>query len=638
MIPSRLTVQELFEKTIQYTVPLYQRSYVWGQDQQWEPLWEDIRDKADNPHSPPHFLGAVVLNQVKTFGNELSKKQIIDGQQRLTTLQVFLAALRDLAALHALDAQTSPDLDLRDAFDALCSSLKPLTQNHGVMKNRQIEQHKLWPTNFDQDIFAHVMTAKSLTALNDRFPIVRLPRKRTPEPGPALVEAYRFFDQRIRDLIASASPHALSAPDLAQTYDALMSLYSALKGGFHLVVIELESDDDPQVIFETLNARGVPLLASDLIRNLIFGRATAQGHDTNALYDQFWRPYDETSGASPLGFWKETVKQGRLKRPRLDMFFQHYLAARSGQEVLPAHVFQSFRAWWDSARPERSAPDELATLQRFSEVFRDLMEPHRLAASDPTLSRTLTRLRALDTHTIYPLLLWLLTLPKDALSRPARDAILCDLESFLVRHWIVGSSTKNYNKLFSQLLRDLQKHTAPTPADLRAQLLRIGGDNAWPTDDAFQTAWMESPAYHRLGSHGVQMILGAVHEKMLTSKQEAVLIQGPLTVEHVMPQSWADHWPLPPDAPDGAASSRDGLIQTFGNLTLLTQPLNSAVSNGPFLTKRDAITTQSLLLLNTYFIHQPTWDEATIQARGQALLAFALKLWPHPTPQLDPPK
>ena len=104
MKPDKLTVYELFQKDRCYTVPLYQRSYVWNQAEQWEPLWDDIERQADACHSSPtsapryvHFLGAVVLNVQKIVGSSVARSEIIDGQQRLTTLQLLLAAVRDFA-------------------------------------------------------------------------------------------------------------------------------------------------------------------------------------------------------------------------------------------------------------------------------------------------------------------------------------------------------------------------------------------------------------------------------------------------------------------------------------------------------------------------------------------------------------
>src|SRR6478672_6961935 len=104
MRPDKLSVHDLFQKERRYVVPLYQRAYVWNEAEQWEPLWEDIERQADACLSSvtgvprrSHFLGAVVLNVQKIVGSSAARSEIIDGQQRLTTLQLFLAALRDYA-------------------------------------------------------------------------------------------------------------------------------------------------------------------------------------------------------------------------------------------------------------------------------------------------------------------------------------------------------------------------------------------------------------------------------------------------------------------------------------------------------------------------------------------------------------
>ena len=133
------------------------------------------------------------------------------------------------------------------------------------------------------------------------------------------------------------------------------------------------------------------------------------------------------------------------------------------------------------------------------------------------------------------------------------------------------------------------------------------------------------------------MVLRTIHDEMLTSKQERIHIQGKLTVEHVMPQSWREHWPAPavepaqdPNQPT-PADRRDSLLHTFGNLTLLTQGLNSSISNGPFLAKRNEMMVHSLLRLSSYFHQLETWDEGTIVERGRLLFSHACALWPFPT-------
>lgn len=632
MIPAKLTIHELFEKTLQYVVPLYQRSYVWTREGQWEPLWEDIEDKAAaisrGERPMPHFLGAVVLNQIQVFGNEVFKKQVIDGQQRLTTLQLFLAALRD----HIESAtKAASDEGVREQLSDLLHSVSSLTRNRGVMARPEVERYKVWPTNFDRQCFTAVISATSMTKVNEQYPIVRLPRRRTPEPGPLLVEAYRFFSDKIGAFVrADGATGAVGK-------HPLMFLYEAIRQSLHLVVIELEQDDDPQVIFETLNARGVPLLASDLIRNHLFGRAVAQGDDADALYQQYWVHYDERAVDGRDGFWKRKVKQGRLLRPRFDNFFQHYLACRSESDVSPAHLFQHFRAWWEQVPRERSVRDELIELQRFSKAFRTFHEPASLTGTDGRLGQFLGRLRVLDTSTLYPLLLFLLVEAAERLSRADRDGMLTDLESYLIRSWICGLPSKNYNKIFNGILKDLRRMPALARSALQSRLLAVTGDNAWPDDAQFERAWVREPIYGRIESAGVQMVLGAIHDHMLTSKQEKITIAGPLSVEHVMPQNWRQHWSAPAQtaamggADETPEERRSILLHSFGNLTLLTQPLNSSVSDGPFQTKRAEYVKQGLLRFHSYFQSVQDWNEDEIVRRGLSLFAHAKILWPYPT-------
>ena len=625
MIPTKMTVVELFTQPKQYVVPLYQRPYVWSKESQWEPLWEDIEpiaiSLAEGSTAVPHFLGAVVLAQHDVYGPELPKRDVIDGQQRLTTLQVLLAALRDhVTARIAL----STDESEKESLLGLTESVKPLTRNGGLMSNPKVERHKVWPTNADRAVFEAVLAAESRAKLDERFPIVRRKYQRQPDPGPRLVEAYRFFHDAIAGFIEEHTGGRVSP---------LVAIFYALQKYLQLVVIELERDDDPQAIFESLNAHGAPLRASDLIRNHVFARAQAQGEDADALYESRWRHFDETSASGAAGFWREEVKQGRLRHPRFELFFQHYLAARTAGEVTPVYVFQTFRSYWRDQKPEPRVSDELARIEEYSKVFRWFYEPHRIEDTRPLLARFLRRLRSLDTSTVQPLLLYLLTEASDRVPPGQLDVILDHIESFLVRSWICGRPTKNYNRIFTSLLTALRSAPTIDGAVVSARILAIKGDNAWPDDATFERAWMEEPVYQNLHSGGVQMVLGAIHEQMLTSKQERVTIAGALSVEHVMPQSWREHWPLPeddartPDQTQELAVRRDRLVHTFGNLTLLTQPLNSAVSNGPYAQKREEYAAQALLRLNTWFHSVATWDEEAIRTRGAALFQLAKAIW-----------
>lgn len=632
MKPTTLTIFELFERERRYIVPLFQRPYVWSQDRQWEPLWEDIVTKADEILEQSdndyrqlrnHFLGAVVLNQIKTFGRQVSAAEVIDGQQRLTTLQVLLVALRDFIRA--------------TGQDSLNSTLGKLTNNNGRL-DQKYEQYKVWPTTTDRGVFEAVFEAGSPDALIAKFPQERIKYTRRYTPRPRLVDAYLYFYQAISAYTASTDDNETDNEDAAAStisIDRLEALIEALTRYLELVVIELEERDDPQIIFETLNARGEPLLPSDLIRNFVFLEATRRGDDVDRLYNTYWHSFDE-SGNGSGNTWKTIERQGRLTRPRIDLFFFHYLIYQTDNDLLITHVFQEFRDWWNRLQPK--VEDELKKLKLHANVFQSLFE----ADSASRRGVFAKRLRILDTSTMYPLLLFLLGEKKDDLPEAERDQIITYLESYVVRRMICGLTTKNYNRVFLTLLRDLRKADHVSSSEVARLLLNLQGDTVrWPTDEEFRQCWLTNPVYQTLTTRRVAMVLEALDLQLHTSKQEQLHITAPLSVEHVMPQTPSDDdWPLPiADEADeqtrlDALARRTQLTQTFGNLTLLTQALNSSISNGPFVNKQPEITKQSLLRLNAYFqqfSNGGQWTEEAIIQRGEELFKLAQVIWLRPS-------
>jgi hypothetical protein len=253
------------------------------------------------------------------------------------------------------------------------------------------------------------------------------------------------------------------------------------------------------------------------------------------------------------------------------------------------------------------------------------------------------RLRILDTSTVYPLLLFLLGDAGEALSASERDGILTDLESYLVRRMICGLTTKNYNRVFLSVLRNLPKADRLDRAEVQRQLLALEGESVrWPDDQEFAEKWVSIPAYHSLGPRRVAMVLEALDLQLETSKQEKMHLKESLTVEHVMPQNpeqgaWplfaTDDWREEARDPSAVELFRSMLVHSFGNHTLLTQPLNSSVSNGPFREKRPEIVRQSKLRLNAYFQQfgdADEWSGESMVARSEQLFEIARASWPRP--------
>ena len=609
----------VFDAKQRLEVPLFQRQYVWSEEQQWLPLWEDIERKftealEGRKDAPNHFLGAMVLDQKQTPTGHVVVRQVIDGQQRLTTLQIFLAAYRDFCKQHSCDA--------------LAAECDKFLFNTGLMANPDVDRFKVWPTQLDRAQFTDVVGSGSREELLKRHPLRRKPYARKPDPRPRMVEAYLFFFDQLEQFFIGEddeTPLAAEHPVSARADECFQTLRNALM----VVLIDLQKDDDPQVIFETLNARGEPLLPADLLRNYIFLRAGRENLDIEATYKKYWSRFDEE-------FWREEVKQGRLTRPRSDLFMQHFLASRQGQDIPIKHLYVEYRHWLETSKPFPNVTAELAALARQGDHFRRIISP----TQDDVVYGLCSFLEAYDIRTAYPLLLALMDadLSDDGWLEMSRI-----LESYLLRRAVCNLGTKNYNRIFLGLARNLRKDGFSV-ARLKELLHGQTGDSGlWPDDAMFREAWRHKQLYGPLNSPKLVHLYGRLNQTFMSSKAENLAFKEPPTVEHIMPQNWETNWPLP-DGSKGmgfvelfgavetdpcaiATRKRNAAVQTLGNLTLLSSALNSAQSNLPWDQKRKEMAKHSLLPINQSLLEQPNWNEEMILKRSDDLFQRALKIW-----------
>lgn len=617
MDANAIALLDIFEKKMRLEIPMFQRQYVWSREHQWEPLWEDISRKFSEfiegrKDAPVHFLGAMVLDQKQTQTGRVERRSVIDGQQRLTTLQIFLAAFRDFCR----------EEDLNEFAD----ECEKFTLNSGRMAEPEIEQFKVWPTLSDREQFRDVLTARSKATLEKMHPLTRRPYARKYDPRPRMVEAYLFFYEQLLEFFKGGE----ETPPLAQDIplpDRLEECFEALKTALKVVAIDLDRDDDAQVIFETLNARGEPLLPADLLRNYIFLRAARQGEAQEDLYKQHWAEFDEE-------FWREEVTQGRLRRPRSDLFIQHFLASKQARDIPIKHLFVEYKYWVERARPFEKVHDELMSLAKQRSDFRRISVPNEC----DVLGRLAHFLNVFDVSTAYPPLLALLDQSAND-TEMARTAEI--LESYLVRRAICGADTKAYNRMFMGLTRTVKRDGAKADVVFEHLAALRNPTDEWPSDEAFSRAWTTRNAYAQLNNMRITYVLGRINETYRTSKTEAIRFDAPVTVEHLMPQGWIENWPLPDgsrgvdpwsrneDEPGVQASQRrDSLVHTFGNLTLITGSLNSSIKNGRWEEKRPEILTHSLLPINGQLHQYDVWNEEAIIQRGKGMLERALKIWP----------
>ena len=584
-----LNPKDLFQKQVRYTIPAFQRPYVWSQEDQWEPLWDDVRNVAENyldeleqagnnrvqaeQQTAPHFLGAVVLQQVPTAAKDIEQREVIDGQQRVTTLQLLLDAIQ----------QICEEQELRPVATRLA---KLVTNDKDLISEGSNDLFKLWPTRTDRDAFRHAMV--------NGLPVDGFEES-------LIVQAHEFFQQQVKKWLEdSTGPRG----------DRIDALETAVTGMLQMVVIDLGPKDDPNVIFETLNARGTPLEQSDLVKNFVLSQSPKDNVDP----EHIWRGLDD-------GWWRNEVTQGRLRRPRLDMLLNYWLAMSTGEDVGPSKVFDVFRGHTS----ERGVDGVMSDIKRDLSLYRRFVTGPRTPEEEQFYYRT----NVMQVGVITPVLLLLLSAPYDA-----RIGAFRALESFLVRRMVCRQTTKDYNRLTLDLSVRLRENDTANADKIVAGFLadQTAYSREWPTDEAVADSLKWSPIYRLLTRGRLRFVLEGIEARLHSTKSEQTQVPKGLTIEHLMPVSWnPTDWPLPRCVNEVEGKEiRNRVLHTIGNLTLVNQKLNSAMSNAPWESKRGELLKHSVLKLNAEIMSQTQWNEDLILDRSKRMSELLTECWPGP--------
>ena len=459
-----IEVGKLLQNPYRYCVPIYQRHYVWRRQKQWEPFWNDIRSKAMERLSGrqrrfSHYMGAVVLETRGGFSaRRVPAFQVVDGQQRLTTFQVFLAAARDYADF----------IGHKSAAERISSYL--LNRDAHLMEDPEVEIFKVWPTEADRLVFTNIINLGGRAELKKKYRqhfYKQRDRIHDYKITPRILAAYGYFYDCIRHATETdeledefAEPlnveengdeedDSEEAPvvtkkqngDIPREYK-LDAVWQSLVEEFKVVEIILEEGDDAQIIFETLNERGEPLLAADLVRNNIFYRADDRKENPEKLFKTHWKPFE-------AAFWSEEEKQGRYKKPRIEFFLANFIAGQIAGEVNLTKLFSEYKSFIKTKKYPTVAA-EINELVEYGEIYRELIE----RKSESALAHFSQRLLPWDVTTVFPVVLrvW----AKSDINDEEKSAILSVFLSFIVRRAVCGLTPKNYNKFFLTILHTLK--------------------------------------------------------------------------------------------------------------------------------------------------------------------------------------
>jgi hypothetical protein len=606
---------------------MFQRLYVWQETPQWATLWEDVSEKAilqlKGVKTNPHYLGALIIEGVRPSSpREVKRFLVIDGQQRLTTLQLLLCAYRDVAKKRGWKTLERPVSRYLENADP------------DVMEHPDEEVFKLWPTTLNRGVFQDIIRAGSHEAVEKLYPLIRLPRKRRPELRSNLVEAYLYFSRSIDTWISETAAENGKTPEAAA-----FGLLQALQQDFSVVEIALSEGDDSQEIFYSLNSQGRPLSQSDLLRSLIFMRAEKEQANRDKIFEDYWSKFETP-------FWSSEVKRGGWSYSRLDLGLRYFLIAKTGQQVDARRVNEEYRRWV-SANPPRYAgvKEELSDFVRHADVYTRYEAPTTAHLASTELRRVLADF---DVSTALPLIMFLEL--EAGLDAAQLASCLSVIESFIARRVFSGEENKEYNKLFVDVVGSLMtvRGANVLPA-LQQKLLSGGGSTRqWPTDAQMLEKAIGQPVFNTLTRPALRLILERLELSLRNKKTERGDIEPSLQIEHVLPQTWSTHWKLKgKEIPANIAIypfyAKDDLVEyaepirqrnvalhTLGNLTLLNKYLNPAASNGSFELKLIEYR-NSVLRLNRHFDTQTTWDEQAIAERGRMLGEMLCKIWPRPT-------
>lgn len=603
----------IFFDNHRYEIPMFQRPYVWGSERNWMPLWEDIAAAADSvvtdmasgewPDEPPtYFLGAIVVKATPNHPQRLAGSILVDGQQRLTTLQVMLAAARSVATeLGAHSAAGRFEEWVENSAKA-------------VHEKWPDDKYKLWPLPQDRDPYLWA---------------VRPPEDQTPCPDEdhRISQARLWFEDAIRVWATQGSDPS----------DRLDALHSALETRIALVRITLEKTDNAQVIFEALNHRGVELSQSDLVKNLLFRLVEDQGDRqlAEALLVDHWLPLDGRE-------WRAETVTGRIRRSLLDQVIAYWLTLRKGEVVSVERLFDEFKTWLIDGG--YSAGGVIKEIRRYADFYHDLVND---PPDEPTAA-LVDLVLATKTNTAWPLILEIhgdARIPEEQ-RRKAAGA----LSSYLTRRMLCGLTTKDYNRIFVSVLQ-----TAKTQAAMNGlagdaveeALARLAGESRnWPDDGEFSAATSGSNFYALARARQRAFFAGIENHLRDDKAEDANPIRaqwGHLNIEHLMPQSWREHWPIDENDED-ALARREQTLNMVGNLTLTNGRLNAQMRHQAWPKKKPALQQKSTMLITTASILSAPpgvdqgqaatwaneWDEVRIRKRTAYLTRLAVQVWPRP--------
>jgi uncharacterized protein with ParB-like and HNH nuclease domain len=557
-----------FQGSSQFVVPFFQRSYVWDEEN-WATMWDHVSSVLESCAgnvSKEHFIGTIITKQLPANVIGESKYDLIDGQQRLTTIALFLTAIARSCSnqMPHLKKQIETDIRFQDA--------------HGKTYSRIV------PSDYDRTYFEEILNGANSSGDHKIF------------------SAYEFF-------LGKLSGYA---------DEQLNLLRLVILNNVPVISMMLSQDDDEQEIFDTINALGVRLTTGELLKNHIFMDAKIRGR-----FGELWKDVYE-GGEEQIEFWNAEKTAGRIIRTNIEVMLYCFLIIKTMREIQLESLFKEYKGWLVGKSADEKV-EFLKELKQYAEIYASFPTETDLNQIDfrEEEKRFFHVVENLTVTTIYPLVL-------DAFrtvdNQQSRTEILRTLESYLVRRNVCRLTTKNYNLLFIQILREIRNRKAQLTPRVLNQILAEFTEptNRMPNDAEFAKAFKQEILSNQ-NAREILFII-ALYDVSTGRADVSSLGVGNYSVEHMMPVKWETNW-TDREMTQEEKADRTRKLKTLGNLTLVTKRLNSAMQNAGWSDKKLHLRPNSSLKMTTDYLDKEKWDEATIDGRAEHLAKSALLIW-----------
>ena len=568
MDAGKRTINDIFNGNRILEIPFFQRSYVWGETQ-WERLIDDMETVSAT--NKPYFLGSVILKQqpTATENNVGDKRTLIDGQQRLTTLNIMFKVLCLKTGENA-------------SFDRVFR-----------LMNNDIA---LWHNHNDLSDFNKVLNLTSEEDLTGESSIIL---------------AYKYFKAEID----------VNKLNLKNILTNIM-----------FVGIDLHVDEDEQQIFDTINSLGVRLTTAELLKNYFFHRDDVQSYTDNwknvferdADTKKFW-DRDITAGRSI----RENVDLFFYSFLQIKIQDNSFNIKTEDKKLFTKvdGLFDSYKKFIQDYKIDKTAL--IQEIKEYAKIYRtniDFDVVDRELSAEYGIERINAIIFGLENSTLIPYVLFVL---KKVQNSNERNLIFEYLESYLMRRMICHAPTKNYNQLFSERLiannivtRDSLKNHIESQSD------KV---NYMPTDKDLEDGFYNSRLVNKQSAGILYMLESMVRSK--AKQSTSLLGLDRYTLEHVMPKKWESNWtPLANEEEklnrDRTLLTLGNLTIITSSLNSSIRDADwSTKKNGRGKTHHGLRQFASSIELFSPYLEKNEWNESVIKERAEHLCSKAKEIW-----------